>query len=249
MQLTAVDLGPAQPPVDDVGSLCSVAEQQASQHDLVFLLRTWCGEACSHQLFVVEDSCLRHVAHAQAAQTGSPGEVHVVTVEKERRLEPTESVEDRCPHRHETAARPWSVTCHRVERLRVLEWDLAPLGDAHRVVVEHSEECCQAVRRQVRVRVEQHEDVALATGTERASRALGEKVLASSMPRVRHEGDVVERDVGPGEDLASLGEHLFADQGIGPLRAPAVADRHSQRQVGCSVAQATGCGRHRAQHP
>src|ERR1039458_9876014 len=113
MQLTAVGLGPAQPPVDACGSLFSGAEQQASQHDLVFLLRAWCGEACSHQLFVVEDSCLRHVAHAQAAQTGSPGEVHVVTVEKERRLEATENLEDRCPHRHDEAARPWGGSFYR----------------------------------------------------------------------------------------------------------------------------------------
>ena len=164
VQLTAVDLGPAQPAVDDVRSLCPVAEQQAGQHGLVFLPLTWCGEACHHQLFVVEDSCLRHMAHAEAAQTDSPGEVHVVAVEEERRLEPTERVEDRCPHCHETAARPGSVTRHRVERLRVLERDLARLGDAHRVVVEHADERCQAARRHVRVRVEEHQDVALATG-------------------------------------------------------------------------------------
>ena len=77
------------------------------------------------------------------------------------------------------------------------------------------------------------------------------------MPRVRPEHDVVERDAGPGEDLAGLGEQLFAEQGVGPLRAPAVADCHSQRRAGCSVAQAgggsvaqaAGCGSHRAQHP
>ena len=80
---------------DDVATLRAVGEKQASERGLVLLLVSWRGKASLGGSLVVKDSRLRHMAHPQATQTRPPGEVDVVSVEKEGRVESAEGFEYR----------------------------------------------------------------------------------------------------------------------------------------------------------